>query len=87
MKQSEQLPDCRVRSATKGACYGNQEAERWHARHDGSVATLGGPPATKPSGYLPAKDNPERDRDAHGENLNDPKVRKVSDAFKTKKNR
>ncbi len=46
-----------------------------------------GPPATKPSGYLPAKDNPERDRDAHGENLNDPKVRKVSDAFKTKKNR
>ncbi|WP_132568567.1 hypothetical protein [Rhizobium sullae] len=46
-----------------------------------------GPRATKPSGYLPAKDNPERDRDAHGENLNDPKVRKVSDAFKTKKNR
>ncbi|MBB3311102.1 hypothetical protein FHT78_002846 [Rhizobium sp. BK196] len=43
-----------------------------------------GPQGTKPSGYLPAKDDPEKARDAHGENLNHPKVKKVSDAMKTK---
>ena len=43
-----------------------------------------GPQGTKPSGYLPAKDDPEKARDAHGENLNHPKVKKVSAAMKTK---
>ncbi|QWW68813.1 hypothetical protein [Rhizobium sp. WYJ-E13] len=43
-----------------------------------------GPQATKPAGYLRAKDDPEKARDAHGENLNHPKVKKVSDAMKTK---
>jgi len=43
-----------------------------------------GPEASRPRGYLPAKDDPERDRDANGENLRDPRKRDVSDAFKTK---
>lgn len=41
-----------------------------------------GPPESRPSGYLPAKDNPNRDRDAVGENLQDPRKRKVTDAMK-----
>ena len=43
-----------------------------------------GPEETRPRGYLPAKDDPEHDRDAVGENLQDPRKRNVSDAFKTK---
>lgn len=43
-----------------------------------------GPKETRPRGYLPAKDDPERDRDAVGENLKDPHRGKVSDAGKTK---
>lgn len=42
-----------------------------------------GPEETRPRGYLPAKDDPEKDRDAVGENLRDPRKRNVSDAFKT----
>jgi hypothetical protein len=34
---------------------------------------------------MPAKDDPERDRDAAGENLKDPHRGKLSDAGKTKK--
>jgi hypothetical protein len=41
-----------------------------------------GPPETRPSGYLPAKDDPNRDRDAMGENLQDPRKLKVTDAMK-----
>ncbi len=43
-----------------------------------------GPEETRPRGYLPAVDNPETDRDALGENLNDPDRSKVTDAGKTK---
>jgi hypothetical protein len=43
-----------------------------------------GPEETRPRGYLPAKDDPEVDRDAVGENLRDPRKRDVSDAMKTK---
>lgn len=42
-----------------------------------------GPPETRPRGYLPAKDDPERDRDAAGENLKDPDRRGLGDAVKT----
>ena len=42
-----------------------------------------GPPETRPRGYLPAEDDPAKDRDAADENLNDPKKRVVSDALKT----
>jgi hypothetical protein len=43
-----------------------------------------GPEETRPRGYLPAKDDPDRDRDAVGENLQDPRKRNVSDGFKTR---
>lgn len=43
-----------------------------------------GPEETRPRGYLPAKDDPDIDRDAVGENLQDPRKRKVSDALKTR---
>jgi hypothetical protein len=43
-----------------------------------------GPEETRPRGYLPAVDHPETDRDALGENLNDPDRSKVTDAGKTK---
>ncbi|NEI72524.1 hypothetical protein GR212_23455 [Rhizobium lusitanum] len=43
-----------------------------------------GPQENTPKGYLPAKDNPDKDRDANGESNGDPEVKKVSDAFKTK---
>ena len=43
-----------------------------------------GPEATRPRGYLPAEDDPDRDRDALGENNADPSREKVSDAGKTK---
>jgi hypothetical protein len=43
-----------------------------------------GPAENRPSGYLPAKDNPDADRDAVGENLQDPRKRNLSDSIKTK---
>ncbi len=43
-----------------------------------------GPTTQKPRGYMPAKDDPEQDRDAVGENLKDPEKRKISDALKTR---
>jgi len=44
-----------------------------------------GPPENRPRGYLPAKDDPTVDRDAAGENLNDPRKRNLGDAFKTRR--
>ncbi|MFC5992117.1 hypothetical protein [Limoniibacter endophyticus] len=38
-----------------------------------------GPPENRPSGYKPAKDNPNRDRDAAGENNEDPGRPHVTD--------
>ncbi|MDB5556527.1 MAG: hypothetical protein JWL86_6511 [Rhizobium sp.] len=46
-----------------------------------------GPEETRPRGYLPAKDDPDVDRDAVGENLRDPRKRNVSDALKTRDKR
>lgn len=43
-----------------------------------------GPQESKPRGYMPAKDDPDVDRDAVGENLQDPQKTKVSDSLKTK---
>jgi hypothetical protein len=43
-----------------------------------------GSPETRPRGYLPADDNPEIDRDAAGENLQDPDRSNLSDALVTK---
>ena len=43
-----------------------------------------GPTTQTPRGYMPAKDDPEEDRDAVGENLKDPEKRKISDATKTR---
>lgn len=44
-----------------------------------------GPQENRPSGYLPAEDDPDQDRDAVGENLKDPRKRTVTDAMKTRK--
>jgi hypothetical protein len=43
-----------------------------------------GPQENRPRGYMPAKDDPDRDRDALGENNQDPSREKISDAGKTK---
>ena len=43
-----------------------------------------GPQETRPSGYLPAQDDPDIERDANGENNQDPSREKVADAAKTK---
>ncbi|TPK69028.1 hypothetical protein FJ930_21960 [Mesorhizobium sp. B2-4-15] len=43
-----------------------------------------GPPENRPRGYRPAKDDPDIDRDASGENLQDPDKRDLGDALKTK---
>jgi hypothetical protein len=45
-----------------------------------------GPPENKPRGYLPAKDDPDKNRDAAGESLKDPEKSDLSDAVTTKKN-
>lgn len=43
-----------------------------------------GPEANRPRGYLPAKDDPDVDRDAVGENNQDPERNGPSDALKTR---
>ena len=43
-----------------------------------------GPEANRPRGYLPAKDDPDVDRDAVGENNRDPERNRPSDAMKVK---
>lgn len=45
-----------------------------------------GPPENRPAGYLPAEDNPDVDRDAAGENLQDPDRSTLTDATTTKDN-
>jgi hypothetical protein len=62
-----------INSPKNGAPGTTEQSPRWE-----------GPEASRPRGYLPAKDDPEHDRDAAGENLRDPRKRNVSDAFKTK---
>ena len=46
-----------------------------------------GPQDTKPRGYLPADDDPNKGRDAVGENLQDPRRKDLSDAMKTRKDK
>ncbi len=43
-----------------------------------------GPPENRPRGYRPAKDDPATDRDAAGENLQDPEKSDLGDAGKTR---
>ncbi|EGL62425.1 hypothetical protein AGRO_4897 [Agrobacterium sp. ATCC 31749] len=43
-----------------------------------------GPKETRPRGYMKPADDPEHDRDAVGENLKDPRKKRVSDAMKTR---
>ena len=44
-----------------------------------------GPEENRPRGYLPAKDDPDENRDAVGENLQDPRKRDLGDALKTRR--
>lgn len=62
-----------IRKPQKGAPGTTDQSPRWE-----------GPEATRPRGYLPAEDDPDRDRDAVGENNVDPSREKVRDAGKTK---
>ncbi|MBC2774645.1 hypothetical protein H6M51_17405 [Rhizobium sp. AQ_MP] len=43
-----------------------------------------GPQENCPRSYMPAKDDPDIDRDATGENLQDPEKRDFGDALKTR---
>jgi hypothetical protein len=43
-----------------------------------------GPQENTPRGYMRAKDDPGKDRDALGESTSDPKIKHLSDAMKTK---
>ncbi len=43
-----------------------------------------GPQESRPRGYLPAKDDPDIDRDAVGENNQEPERNSPSDALKTR---
>lgn len=43
-----------------------------------------GPKANKPRGYLPAKDDPDENRDAAGENNKDPERSDLGDVAKKK---
>ena len=63
-----------INSPKDGAPGTTDQSPRWE-----------GPEETRPSGYLPAKDDPDEDRDANGENLQDPRKRNVADGLKTTK--
>ncbi|MGZ2488083.1 hypothetical protein ACVITL_006668 [Rhizobium pisi] len=62
-----------MKSPKNGAPGTTDQSPRWE-----------GPQENTPRGYMPAKDNPDKNRDANGESNSDPEVKKVSDAFKTK---
>ncbi|MBB3917314.1 hypothetical protein [Rhizobium fabae] len=62
-----------MKSPKNGAPGTTDQSPRWE-----------GPQENTPRGYLPAKDNPDKNRDANGESSSDPEVKKVSDAFKIK---
>ena len=44
-----------------------------------------GPEESRPAGYLPAKDDPHKDKDAAGETLENPRRTDLSDALKTRR--
>ncbi len=60
-------------SPKEGAAGTSDQSPRWE-----------GPQENRPRGYLPAKDDPNVDRDAVGENNRDPLKTDLSDAAKTK---
>ncbi|MGV1754709.1 hypothetical protein [Agrobacterium sp. CG674] len=62
-----------MKSPKEGAAGTTDQSPRWE-----------GPQENTPRGYLPAKDDPDTDRDAVGETNADPLKRKVTDAMKTK---
>jgi hypothetical protein len=68
-----QEADMTINAPKDGAPGTTEQSPRWE-----------GPEETRPRGYLPAKDNPDVDRDAVAENLQDPRKRNVSDGMKTK---
>lgn len=43
-----------------------------------------GPKGSRPRGYLKPKDDPDKNRDANGENNRDPDMSDISDAMKQK---
>ena len=63
-------------SPKDGAAGTTEQSPRWE-----------GPQENRPRGYLPAKDNPDVDRDAVGENNRDPLKTNLSDAGKTKRDK
>jgi hypothetical protein len=65
-----------VISAKSGAPGTTDQSPRWE-----------GPEETRPRGYLPAYDDPDVDRDAAGENNQDPARENLPDAGKTKGDR
>ncbi|MCO6187827.1 hypothetical protein [Rhizobium sp. L1K21] len=62
-----------MKSPKPGKAGTTEQSPRWE-----------GPEENRPRGYMPAKDDPDIDRDAVGENLQDPRKENVSDAMKTK---
>ncbi|WP_075293298.1 hypothetical protein [Pararhizobium arenae] len=62
-----------IDSPRDGAAGTTDQSPRWE-----------GPEATRPRGYLPAKDDPDENQDAVGETNKDPERSKVSDALKTR---
>lgn len=62
-----------IEKPQEGAPGTTEQSPRWE-----------GPQDITPRGYLPAKDDPEKDRDAVGENLRDPRRKDTGDALKTR---
>lgn len=65
-----------MKSPKDGAPGTTDQSPRWE-----------GPKENRPRGYLPAKDDPDIDRDAMGENNQDPELRRPSDAKRKKMRR
>jgi len=59
-----------------GAAGTTEQSPRWE-----------GPQGTTPRGYMPAKDDPNVDRDAAGESLQDPRKRTAADGMKTREDK
>ncbi len=74
-----------IRHHMRSRCYDNRETAGWRTGNHRTIAALGGTTDVTPRGYMKAKDDPEKDRDAHGENLRDPRRKTVADAGKTRK--
>ena len=65
-----------VNSPKDGAAGTTDQSPRWE-----------GPEERRPSGYLPAIDNPKTDRNTAGKNLNNPRKRNVADGLKARDDR